>query len=379
MKFSMNTASAIPVTVILILLLSVSSAFAQDVAVLSKIATTFHTKASQWDTLLTRQALNLFRILLIMDVVFMGIRIGLKQTEPNEALAEFVMLILYSGIMLAVVIHYKEWTNQIISGLSSTAQKLGAPPVTAGSVFLAGVEIFETLLKSLTVNIAKSLGIVLIAIAICLTFSLIAAQIILVKCEAYIVLNAGIILLGFSGSKITRDYAINFIKYAFSVAVKLFTMQLLIALSIDFISGFTTTDASFDKVLVVLGASIVILVLSMSVPDIISGLINGPLTSSGNYLSSAVTAVSTGTSTVMKAGAGSIVEAKRGVDAVREAHSFANSAGRTGFGTLGHMAGTGLNAIRDNLSPSRASALRSSVKTQHEAYKMQQPPTSSDE
>ena len=347
---------------------------AEGTEILSRIAVKFHAKASQWDDLLTSHALVIFRLLVILDVALLGIRIALKQTEINDAFAEFVMLVLYSGIMLAVVIYYKDWTNMFIVGLTNTAEELGAPPVTAGSVFLAGVEIFETLLESLTVNVAKSLGIVLIAIAICITFSLIAAQVILVKCEAYIILNAGIILLGFSGSKMTKDYAINFIKYAFSVAVKLFAMQLLLALSIDFISEFRNTGASFDKVLVVLGASIVILALSMSIPDIISGLINGPLASSGSYLTSATTAVSTGTMAAMqgmRGAAGGVVDAKRGVDAVREASAYANTAGMTGFGKLGHMAASGVNAMRDNLSPSRASGIRSSVKTQHETYKME--------
>ncbi|NDV24842.1 P-type conjugative transfer protein TrbL [Desulfovibrio sp. JC022] len=349
-----------------------------DTQILSRIATEFHAKAGKWEGLLTEHAKVLFRILLILDVCFLGIRVATKQTEVDEALAEFIMLILYAGLMFAILIYYKEWTNQIIIGLSKTAQELGAPPVTAGSIFLAGVQVFDTMLASMSWDIAKSAGLVLVAIAICISFSMIAAQVILVKCEAYIVLNAGIILLGFSGSKITRDYAINFIKYAFSVAMKLFTMQLLISLSIDFINGFHKPEINFAEVLVILGASIVILALTMSIPDIISGLINGPLSSSGRYLTSAVTAVSSSTSTVVKGATSGMIEAKRGTDAVREASSYANTAGKTGFGKLGHMAATGINSIRENLSQSRAGGIRSSTKTQHEAYKMQFPPDSSD-
>ncbi len=70
--------------------------------------------------------------------------------------------------------------------------------------------------------------------------------------------------------------------------------------------------------------------------------------------------------------AGGAVDAKRGVDAVREASSFADSAGMSRFGKLGHMASTGVNAMRDNLSPTKSSGVRSSVKTQHETFKMGQ-------
>ncbi|NDV28779.1 type IV secretion system protein, partial [Desulfovibrio sp. JC010] len=193
---------------------SVAGTATADTQILSRIATEFHAKAGKWDDLLTEHAKVLFRLLLILDVCFLGFRIATKQTGIDEAMAEFIMLMLYAGLMFAILIYYKEWTNQIIIGLSKTAQELGAPPVTAGSIFLAGVQVFDTMLSSMSWDIAKSAGLVLVAIAICISFSMIAAQVILVKCEAYIVLNAGIILLGFSGSKITRDYAINFIKYA---------------------------------------------------------------------------------------------------------------------------------------------------------------------
>ncbi|WP_031485857.1 P-type conjugative transfer protein TrbL [Maridesulfovibrio frigidus] len=366
-------------TIFFILLIAVTAS-AQEAqpngpitGILSQIAVQFHAKASQWSERLTHYALSLFKLLLTLDVCFLGIKSALKRTQLQDVIAEFIMLFLYAGIMLLILTHYTEWTNMMIRGLSGVGEELGAPPATAGSVFIAGIQIFDILLNSINYNVAKAIGIILIAIAICITFSLIAAQVIVIKCEGYIILNAGIILLGFGGSKITKDYAVNFIKYACSVAMKLFSIQLLLSLSIEFIASFRNTEATFSQTLVILGASIIILVLAMTIPDIISGLINGPLTTSGGALTSAVTAVSTGTNTALqgvKGTLGSAASAKDGVAAVREASGFADTAGMTGFGKLGHMATSGINAMRDGRSPSGAAKLGSSIKAQHEVFKM---------
>ena len=58
-------------------------------------------------------------------------------------------------------------------------------------------------------------------------FALMTAQIVMIKCEAYIAMNAAVLLLGFGGSSLLKEYAINTMRYALSVAFKLFVMQLV--------------------------------------------------------------------------------------------------------------------------------------------------------
>ena len=111
-----------------------------------------------------------------------------------------------------------------------------------------------------------------------------AAYILVIKCESYIVMNAGIFLLGFGGMRYFKDYSINFMKQGFSVAVKLFVLQLLIGMCSSFMSDFAPIlekNPSYRDIIVIIGTSIVMLVLVKSIPQIFSTLIMGAHGSGG--------------------------------------------------------------------------------------------------
>lgn len=352
----------------------------QDVDVLTSLLTTFKTKANAWGPIIQGAALNLFKTLAIIEFAWLGIQAALKRKPVEELFTELILLVFLICLMLSILMHYSEWSNQIITSLNSLAEQTGAPPSNPTDVFKAGLLICAKMLDQASLwSPITSTGMFIVAIALVVTYALIAAEMILVKCQAYIVLNAGLILLGFGGSKFTKDYAINQIRYVLSVAMKLFLMQLLIGLSLSFIDDFLKVNVkNLQDIFVVLGASIIILVLVKILPDIVAGIVNGSNVPTGNSLSSAVTSVSTATMAIsqgIKGTAGGAISgaigSKRSIDSIKEASSFAQSAGKTGLGKLGHMAGTGVNAMRDNLGQGKTGGIRSSVKAQHEAFKMQ--------
>ncbi|WP_319764091.1 P-type conjugative transfer protein TrbL [Maridesulfovibrio sp.] len=367
-----------------ILLLLATSAFAQetieptqDTHLLSILLNRFQTESDKWEPLIQGYSLALFKYLLIIDIVWKGIRLGIKRAPVEEIISELLLFVLFSTIMLVTIFHYKEWSNSIMALFSHIAQDAGAPEATPTAIFKAGMKILGKIWAEASVwSPITGTVYALCAIALIITFSLIAAQMMLVKCESFIVLNAGAILLGLGGAQITREYAINFLRYALSVALKLFVMQLLVSLSITFINEFVALNAkNVQEIFVVLGASVIILALTMSIPDIVSGIVNGSHVSTGNAMASAVTAVSTATLAAgrgFSGGLGGAVGAKRSMDSLKEACSFADSAGKSGMGKIGHVAGTGMRALRDNLSQGRSAGVRSSVKAQHEAFKMEQ-------
>ena len=286
----------------------------------SNIATVFKQKASTWEPILRRYALSLFRWLLIIDVCWLGIRMSLKQAEIQEVLVEFVRLVIFAAFMFTLVIYYKTWANAIIGGLSIIAEnELHAPSTDLGSILDAGFSIFKgAVAKIKEVDLAQIPVAILgsfCALGVSIIFAMIAAQVVLIKCEAYIVLNAGAILLGFGGSQFTKDYAINFMRYALAVAMKLFVMQLLVALGMDFITDFQTAPLTLDSLIILIACSIVLLALVNSIPDIVSGIINGAHVSSGQAITSAVTAASTATIAAMTALKGSLTGGKNAVDA----------------------------------------------------------------
>jgi type IV secretion system protein TrbL len=98
----------------------------------------------------------------------------------------------------------------------------------------------------------------------------------------YLVVNGGVILLGFGATRWTNDFAQKYIVYAFSVGIKLFVMQLLIGLGEAFIRDWAANfEEENTQVLVLIGAALVMLVMVARIPDIVAGLINGVTFSAG--------------------------------------------------------------------------------------------------
>ena len=65
--------------------------------------------------------------------------------------------------------------------------------------------------------------------------ALIAVNMILLLCAAWVVFYAGIIFLGFGGCRWTSDMAINYYRTVLGVGVSLMTMQLIIGIGIKFL------------------------------------------------------------------------------------------------------------------------------------------------
>ena len=155
---------------------------------------------------------------------------------------------------------------------------------SGGSSNLAPSDIFDTGLsiaskvadQTSLFSPASSLGLIVCALVILISFALIAAFLVVSLVESYVVISAGVLLMGFGGSRFTKDYAVRTMTYAVSVGAKLFVLQLLIALGQQI---FQTLSQSFEAkttdIFVVVGSAIVMLALVKIVPEMIQALING--------------------------------------------------------------------------------------------------------
>lgn len=124
--------------------------------------------------------------------------------------------------------------------------------------------------------------------------------------------------MGFGGSRWTSDYALKILNYAVSVGAKLFILQLIVGLGQRMIESWVAEfDASNNvAVLVIVGASIVFLVITKTIPEIVQGLINGtslgtnaPLVGMASSALAASAAVGTGVAGAATGGVGGAVGA----------------------------------------------------------------------
>ncbi|MCV5735485.1 type IV secretion system protein, partial [Escherichia coli] len=95
---------------------------------------------------------------------------------------------------------------------------------------------------------------------------------------AWILIYAGVFVLGFGGSRWTSDIAINYFKSVLGVALKLMTMTLLIGIAMSIMDGFyaeLSNDAPMRELLVIFVVSLVLVMLIHSVPNVVASLVPG--------------------------------------------------------------------------------------------------------
>lgn len=316
---------------------------ATDADFVSKLVKEFYAKTSTWEPTLKKYALLVFRWLVILEVCFLGIKAALNRDQVADIFKQFVMLLLAAGFFLAVINNYQAWSWNLINGLKQIGAELGASQTASDSPFLAGMKLVELILSKLSAwSPGNSVALLIAALVVIVCFALLSAQVVLIKCEAMIAMMAALILVGFGGSAFLRDYAVNAIRYVLSVAFKLFVMQLVVSIGVRFIESFNTATAELQDIFVVIGASIVLLALVKSLPDVISGIISGSHVNGGSILGAAAAVGGA----ALGAGAMAIAGGQTAQN-VRDAAKVANMEGKSGLGKLGGIASSLWGARQD--------------------------------
>ncbi|CAK7032771.1 MAG: hypothetical protein DESF_01378 [Desulfovibrio sp.] len=313
----------------LALLLLPEQAFAADEDFVSRLVGEFYKKTATWEATLKRYALIVFRWLVILEVCFLGIKAALNRDQIPDIFKQFIMLLLMAGFFLAVINYYHEWAWNLINGLGSIGRELTPGGYSSESPFLTGMQLVKLVLDKLSIwSPGNSIALLIAALVIIVCFALISAQVVFIKCEAMVAMAAALILVAFGGSSFLKDYAVNAIRYVLAVAFKLFVMQLVLGVGIAFIEGFSTSTAELQDIFVVIGASVVLLALVKSLPDVCAGIINGSHVSSGAAMTASAAAVAGGAVGAMVAGNNTIQNVK----------DAAKVAGMEGGGAMGKAA-----------------------------------------
>ncbi|MDD2469259.1 MAG: P-type conjugative transfer protein TrbL [Desulfobulbus sp.] len=337
----------LPLAALFICLFGFSSIGLADISrdVVYDITEKFSTKSSVYGVALKIYAEKLFYWCLILDTAILGCRVIMKREDIASAIKHFVFMLLFAGFIFSVIKNYDVWSMNLVNGLKLIAVGLGGPEL-ALSPFNTGVEIVISILDKMSAtDPVDSLGYLITGCIIMVCFALMTAQIVMIKCESYIAMNAAVLLLGFGGSSFLKEYAINTMRYALSVAFKLFVMQLVLGLGMSFIKDFRTLSSiELADLLVLIGAAVVLLALVKTIPDVCAGIINGSHTGNGGSLMSTGSMVAGVGMAAGAAAAGGSASLARGVGSVRAAVQMAGYEGKTGWGKLGGAARNLMNA-----------------------------------
>ena len=278
----------------------------------------------------------------VLEVAWLGIKMALGTSDIRETIKNFCFVLLAAGFFLAVINNYHTWTWNVINGLKAIAGEATTITDASDKPFTVGLKLAQKIFDRGGFNPVNLVVYVLAGMAILFCFALITLQIILIKCECIVAMCASSILLGLGATSFLRDYATNALRYVFAVAFKLMVMQLVMGVGINFIQQLAITeDMGWDQIGLTICFCVIFYCLVKTLPDVVAGIIQGSHVSTGNALTSTVTALGAG---MMGVG----MAAGSGVANIGRAAQAAKAQGAQGVGgMLKGTAGNLWNATRE--------------------------------
>lgn len=294
----------------------------------------FANGTNSWISAIEPVAKALFWALATIDFTWTCITLVIQHSELQGWMAGFIRKILTIGFFAVLLQNGAAWISAVVNffiGLGGTAGGVDVSTLSASDIMGAGVQLAGHMLKAaassaasggatnpigLLVNgigsLAPALILALGAFLIVIAYVVIALHFVMAMVEAYVVVGAGYVFLGFGGSRWTVPYTEKYMGMVVSAGVRIMVLELLIGLGqtlytqwvatadaiattpdiLDggsFSSGWTGVQAEFGLV-----ASILIYaLLCWTIPQIAANVASGGLSMSGGDVLSAGAAAGT--------------------------------------------------------------------------------------
>ncbi|NTJ11685.1 P-type conjugative transfer protein TrbL [Rhizobium lusitanum] len=257
-----------------------SPALAQDGSVLTTLENQIVTAAKGWEDTISNAARSLFWVLAGIEVGIAAVWLALQAASLDAWFAELVRRIMFIGFFAFILDRGPALAKAIVDSLFQIGA--GGGSASPANVFNAGLLVASKMSEKISFGLfqdnALALSAALAMIVSVIAFSLVAAIFISVLVEMYVGLLAGMILLGLGGSSYTKDFAVRYLIYAFSVGMKLMALVMIARIGSEVLIGMAN-DASvgdqYQTALAIAGIAVVVFVVAMYVPNIIQGVVQG--------------------------------------------------------------------------------------------------------
>jgi len=255
-----------------------------------------------WITKLLGAAQRLFFLLAGIEVAWSFTLLAIEKADFQALTATIVRKIMWIGIFYAILLYGVTpggggWIPAIIDSfhiLGQNASSVG--PLGPDAIVGFGVNMSIDLLASLKAanfltGFATSMALVFCAVVVFIAYLAIAIQFVVAMVESYLVIGAGVIFLGFGGSRWTAAYVERYIAYSVSVGMKILVLYLLVGAGMTVSQGWIqvaqnaamSTDPArtgFDLA----AAAVMFLCVCWMSPKISSAMLGGVASMSGGDL-----------------------------------------------------------------------------------------------
>jgi type IV secretion system protein VirB6/type IV secretion system protein TrbL len=267
-----------------VLLLLAMRAHAQAVdthSVVDTLLAKYRSAGQTWERTIESAASHLFWILAMISLGWTCVSTAIRQADLVEIVSELCRYIMFTGLFYWLLLNGPTFSHDIIQSLWRLGGDAGGTGqvIYPGDLITIAMQVFQGTLKNVNWLQPESIvAPVIIAVLILVVCALVAVNMILLLCAAWIVLYAGLIFLGFGGCHWTSDMAINYYRTVLGVGVSLMTLQLIIGIGVQFLQqlvGATSQALDPGQLGIILVAVIILAVISHRLPHIVAGMVVG--------------------------------------------------------------------------------------------------------
>lgn len=269
-----------------VIVVSFQPAIAQEGSVLTALQNEITIAAKGWEATIMDAATSLFWILAATEIGIAAVWLALQAASLDSWFAELVRRIMFVGFFAFVLAQGPAFAKSVVDSLFQIGA--GGGTASPADVFNAGLAVATKMSEKVQFGLFEDNALAISAafamVVTVIAFSLVAAIFVSVMVEMYLGLLAGMIMLGLGGSSFTKDFAIRYLIYAFSVGMKLMALVMISRIGSEVLIGLadrTDIGDQFQTALAIAGVAVVVFIIAMYVPNIMQGVVQGASVSGG--------------------------------------------------------------------------------------------------
>ena len=272
-----------------------------DITGINQAMSVIQSDTTQWGSKIFGFAQSLFWSLVVIDICWMGVQHILFKENLGELFASFALKIIAicfyfffflqnGGLVVSMIVNSFSIIGTNLGGATSPggllSQGLGyASPMIAAAWYFSLIPTGGISLQFGNYGLTTQLVCISAAMMVAGAFAILAAQLLLVTIECYVVATAGLIMTAFTGSKFTLSFGEKFFSYAISVGVKLMMIYLIAELASDMAAAIfpnllagtivtVATGSPFPLMIAGFGA-VVLSIVSWNAPAFAASILSG--------------------------------------------------------------------------------------------------------
>jgi type IV secretion system protein TrbL len=271
--------------IILLIVLSLtmlSHGYAQEGATfVDALTTQYSDSALSWIPSIQDHAESLFWLLASIACVWTFIVLTLRHSDLADFVGAAIRFIFITMFFYWLLDHGPTFAAKILASTLQLASDATQMKGAGWSDFVnLGVQIFIQAAKAGSLwTPVQSAIVCTVGLLTMISLGLITVSLILVNCETYVKLAAGVIFLGFGSAEWTRDLTINYFRALLAVGIKQFVMLLMAGIGLDIMQSILGRQAQagagidLQGMAVALISSVILLALIAKVPASVAAIV----------------------------------------------------------------------------------------------------------